>query len=91
MAANIMNSKILWPVAALHVVEDRVQQIAQQLGVQEVEDWVSRIDNVDSLDVAIRTNFLQHQIGLSLSSNELCGAKSLTDSQRSDGNVVLTP
>ncbi len=76
-------------LAGLLVLEKGVEKEFQEAWVAVEENGVEGEDDIDSLGVSVRTDFLEEYICLGRSSNELGSSKSVTSRKGCDREVVL--
>lgn len=76
-------------LAGFLVLEKRVEKEFQERRVAVEENRVVGEDDIDSLDVSIRTDFLEEEVRLGGSSDELSSTESLASCKGSNREVVL--
>jgi hypothetical protein len=82
-------SVLVWVISSLLVLVQRVKEEFQEGRVGVEENWMQRENHINSLSVAIGTDFLHEEIHLVSRTAELNSTESLAYSQRGDGQIVL--
>lgn len=77
-------------MATLHILEKRVQQQFQPLRLQIQKNWMVRENDINSLSIAIGTNFFQEQVLLCQIANELSSSKCLSSCKGGGDRIGLT-
>lgn len=90
VGTEIVHRPTVGVLASLLVDEERFEQHLHPDWVGVNKGRVSREDNVDGLDVAVRRDFLKEDVLGVVGANELNAAECLTESQSSNSSVVIT-